>query len=97
MLLEYVVVQAFLLVNAIVLDILIFPEGDPDFISYIYIYAIREDVYVFALYEEIKNLEVFELWSPEGIAVYMPATRSRERSGYSVIAHKDGGVKIRTQ
>ena len=45
----------------------------------------------------IKNLEVFELWSPEGIAVYMPATRSRERSGYSVIAHKDGGVKIRTQ
>ena len=43
---------------AIVLDILIFPEGDPDFISYIYIYAIREDVYVFALYEEIKNLEV---------------------------------------
>jgi hypothetical protein len=43
---------------AIVLDILIFPEGDPDFISYVYIYAIREDVYVFALYEEIKNLEV---------------------------------------
>ena len=43
---------------AIVLDILIFPEGDPDFISYLYIYAIREDVYVFALYEEIKNLEV---------------------------------------
>ena len=43
---------------AIVLDILIFPEGDPDFISYLYIYAIRENIYVFALYEEIKNLEV---------------------------------------
>ena len=43
---------------AIVLDILVFPEGDPDFISYIYIYAIKQDVYVFALYEEIKNLEV---------------------------------------
>ena len=46
---------------AIILDILIFPEGDPDFISYLYIYAIREDVHVFALYEEIKNLEV--LWN----------------------------------
>ena len=46
---------------AVILDILIFPEGDPDFISYLYIYAIREGVYVFALYEEIKNLEV--LWN----------------------------------
>ena len=43
---------------AVVLDILVFPDGDPDFISYLYIYAVRERAYVFALYEEISNLEV---------------------------------------
>ena len=43
---------------AVVLDILVFPEDDPDFISYLYMYAIRQNSYVFALYEEIKNLEV---------------------------------------
>lgn len=43
---------------AVILDILVFPEGDPDFISYLYVYAIKQDVYVFALCEEIKNLEV---------------------------------------
>ena len=43
---------------AIVLDILVFPEGDPDFISYLYVYVVKQDVYVFALCEEIKNLEV---------------------------------------
>ena len=43
---------------AVVLDILVFPDGDPDFISYLYIYAVKEQAYVFALYEEISNLEV---------------------------------------
>ena len=43
---------------AVVLDILIFPEDDPDFISYIYVYAIFQDGFAFVTYEEITNLEV---------------------------------------
>ena len=45
-------------VLAVILDILIFPEDDPDFISYLYVYAIFQDGYAFVTYEEISNLEV---------------------------------------
>ena len=43
---------------AVVLDIMVFPEDDPTFISYLYIYAVREQGYVFIEFGEVKNLEV---------------------------------------
>ena len=43
---------------AVVLDVMIFPADDPTFVSYLYIYAIKEEGYVFIEYGEVKNLEV---------------------------------------
>ena len=45
-------------VLAIVLDIICFPDDDPHFVSYAYVYVVVEQGYVFLESDEIQDLEV---------------------------------------